>query len=119
MVQGYRNETPATYQTNLGEPPVRHRCAVNCNNSQGVFGFHTGGANVAMADGSVRFLSTSTSVAALMFLATRDGGEVMPDCDLPRPCPSKQVSMTSSAPEVASYDVSSLFPAFPASLLRS
>jgi prepilin-type N-terminal cleavage/methylation domain-containing protein/prepilin-type processing-associated H-X9-DG protein len=77
QVQGYRNETPATYQMNVGNQPAGTDCAVNCNNSQGVYGFHTGGANVAMADGSVRFLSTSTTVAVLMDLATREGGEVI------------------------------------------
>ena len=35
---------------------------------------HPGGCNVLLGDGSVRFLSTSTSVATLMFMATRDGG---------------------------------------------
>jgi prepilin-type N-terminal cleavage/methylation domain-containing protein/prepilin-type processing-associated H-X9-DG protein len=79
QVQGYRTETPATYQTNVGNQPAGTDCAVNCNNSQGVYGFHTGGANVAMGDGSVRFLSTNTPVATLMFLATRDGGEVIPE----------------------------------------
>lgn len=79
MVQGYRNEAPATYQTNVSNQPAGTDCAVNCNNSQGVYGFHTAGANVAMGDGSVRFLSTGTSVQALMFMVTRDGGEVNPE----------------------------------------
>jgi prepilin-type N-terminal cleavage/methylation domain-containing protein/prepilin-type processing-associated H-X9-DG protein len=77
QVQGYPNYTPATYPTNLANIPAGTACAINCNNSQGVFAFHTGGANVAMGDGSVRFLSTKTSVATLMFLSTRDGGEVI------------------------------------------
>jgi prepilin-type processing-associated H-X9-DG protein len=79
MVQGYPNYTPATYPTNLSNIPSGTDCAINCNNSQGVFGFHPSGANVAMADGSVRHLSTSTSVAVLMSLVTRDGGEVIPE----------------------------------------
>lgn len=79
QVQGYRAESPARYQGTLSNQPSGTDCAVNCNNSQGVFGFHTGGANVAMADGSVRFLAESTSVATLMYLATRDGGEVVPE----------------------------------------
>jgi prepilin-type N-terminal cleavage/methylation domain-containing protein/prepilin-type processing-associated H-X9-DG protein len=37
---------------------------------------HTGGANVAMADGSVRFLRDSTTQPILWALATRAGGEV-------------------------------------------
>ena len=38
---------------------------------------HTGGANFAMVDGSVQFLSNSTSVSVLAALSTRAGGEVV------------------------------------------
>ncbi|NBO91867.1 MAG: DUF1559 domain-containing protein [Planctomycetia bacterium] len=38
---------------------------------------HTGGANVAMSDGSVRFLSNSTTLTVLWGLSTRAGGEVI------------------------------------------
>ena len=50
-------------------------CAVNCNNSQGIYGFHPGGANVGFCDGSVRFLKDSVQVKVVFALATRDGGE--------------------------------------------
>jgi prepilin-type N-terminal cleavage/methylation domain-containing protein/prepilin-type processing-associated H-X9-DG protein len=40
---------------------------------------HPGGANFALADGSVRFLSTATSVTVLRYLSTRAGGEVIED----------------------------------------
>ena len=50
---------------------------MNCNNSQGIYGFHPGGANVGFCDGSVRFLKESVSVAIVFALATRDGGEVL------------------------------------------
>ena len=53
-------------------------CAVNCNNSFEVYAFHTGGANAAMADGSVRFLRDSMSIRTLVALATRGAGEVVP-----------------------------------------
>jgi prepilin-type N-terminal cleavage/methylation domain-containing protein/prepilin-type processing-associated H-X9-DG protein len=38
---------------------------------------HTGGANVAFGDGSVHFLSSSTSLNVLQALGTRAGGEVV------------------------------------------
>jgi prepilin-type processing-associated H-X9-DG protein len=40
--------------------------------------YHTGGANIALADGSVRFLRDSTSPQTLVALCTRAGGEVLP-----------------------------------------
>ena len=51
-------------------------CAINCNNSFEVYAFHTGGANAAMADGSVRFLREGMSIRTLAALATRGAGEV-------------------------------------------
>jgi prepilin-type N-terminal cleavage/methylation domain-containing protein/prepilin-type processing-associated H-X9-DG protein len=53
-------------------------CAVNCSNQFGVYSFHTGGANAALADGSIRSLSSSISPATLAALVTRAGGEVVP-----------------------------------------
>ncbi|HYH63906.1 MAG TPA: DUF1559 domain-containing protein, partial [Urbifossiella sp.] len=42
----------------------------------GAYGsYHVGGANVALADGSVRFLRTTTTPPALAALTTRAGGE--------------------------------------------
>jgi prepilin-type N-terminal cleavage/methylation domain-containing protein/prepilin-type processing-associated H-X9-DG protein len=44
----------------------------------GVSGFgsnHSGGANFGLCDGSVRFVSETTSTSVLMSLASRDGGE--------------------------------------------
>ena len=76
-VQGYALYTPATYPTNLANIPAGTACAINCNNSQGVYGFHPGGANIAMGDGSVHFFTTSMSVATLMAIVTRNGAEVV------------------------------------------
>lgn len=50
---------------------------VNETNSTGIFSFHPGGANVALGDGSVRFLTDSTAPAILKALATRAGSEVV------------------------------------------
>jgi prepilin-type N-terminal cleavage/methylation domain-containing protein/prepilin-type processing-associated H-X9-DG protein len=61
-----------------GLPPTPMK--VNGSNEWGYlfYSMHTGGANVTMADGSVRFLRESTSLRVLGSLATRAGGEVIP-----------------------------------------
>ena len=53
-------------------------CALNCTNDREVYAFHTGGANVARADGSVTFLRAGTPGATVAALITRAGGEVIP-----------------------------------------
>ncbi len=53
------------------------RCMVNCGNSYGIYSFHPGGANVAMADGSVRFLKDTVSAETVAALATRRGNEII------------------------------------------
>ncbi len=53
-------------------------CSVNCSNDNEVYSFHTGGANVAMTDGSVRFLRDSIPLTVLAAMVTRSGGEVIP-----------------------------------------
>ncbi|MGB8852354.1 MAG: DUF1559 domain-containing protein [Pirellulales bacterium] len=52
---------------------------VNGSNESGwlIYAFHTGGANIAMCDGAVRFVSEDTSVQVLGQLATRAGGEAV------------------------------------------
>jgi prepilin-type processing-associated H-X9-DG protein len=48
---------------------------VNESNSKGIYSFHPGGANVGIADGSVRFLSDATDFETLVKLYGRsDGG---------------------------------------------
>jgi prepilin-type processing-associated H-X9-DG protein len=54
-------------------------CAVNCMNDREIYSFHSGGANVALADGSVRFISASIDIRIVARLVTRDGGEVPGD----------------------------------------
>ncbi|SIO35795.1 prepilin-type N-terminal cleavage/methylation domain-containing protein/prepilin-type processing-associated H-X9-DG domain-containing protein [Singulisphaera sp. GP187] len=53
------------------------RCPINCGNQFGIYGFHPGGANVGMADGSVRFLKETMAIEVLGSLLTRQGGEVI------------------------------------------
>jgi prepilin-type processing-associated H-X9-DG protein len=52
-----------------------HEQSVNQTNRKGIYAFHPGGANVAFADGSVRFLADSTSPSALTAMATRAEGD--------------------------------------------
>jgi prepilin-type N-terminal cleavage/methylation domain-containing protein/prepilin-type processing-associated H-X9-DG protein len=40
--------------------------------------YHTDGVNIALADGSVRFLRDTTPMTTLQAIATRSGGEVLP-----------------------------------------
>jgi prepilin-type N-terminal cleavage/methylation domain-containing protein/prepilin-type processing-associated H-X9-DG protein len=53
------------------------RCAVNCTNHRDVYSFHPGGANVLMADGSVRFLKAGIDIRVFARLVTRAGAEVV------------------------------------------
>src|SRR5439155_15275753 len=52
-------------------------CAVNCSNDNEIYAFHTGGANVVLGDGSVRFLRASVNIAVVAALITRAVGEVV------------------------------------------
>jgi prepilin-type processing-associated H-X9-DG protein len=63
------------------DPAVRKvagPCGVNCFNGGEIYSFHAGGANVAMADVSVRFLNATVSVNVVLYLITRQGEEVIP-----------------------------------------
>jgi prepilin-type processing-associated H-X9-DG protein len=56
-------------------------CPMNCTNSQEVYSFHTGGANVVFADGSVHFLQAGIDIRVLAALVTRAGGETVSASD--------------------------------------
>jgi prepilin-type N-terminal cleavage/methylation domain-containing protein/prepilin-type processing-associated H-X9-DG protein len=59
--------------TSFGTGP----CAMNCNNLQGdIYSFHSGGANIGFADGSVRFVAQSIPITVLAAMVTKAGGEV-------------------------------------------
>jgi prepilin-type N-terminal cleavage/methylation domain-containing protein/prepilin-type processing-associated H-X9-DG protein len=68
--------TSGNGQSSIGSGP----CAMNCNNLAGdIYSFHTGGANICFADGSVRFVSSSINIGTLASLVTKGGGEVIPN----------------------------------------
>jgi prepilin-type N-terminal cleavage/methylation domain-containing protein/prepilin-type processing-associated H-X9-DG protein len=53
-------------------------CAINCLNFSELYAFHTGGCNVVMTDGSVRFLAANTPLYIVAAMRTRATGEVIP-----------------------------------------
>jgi prepilin-type processing-associated H-X9-DG protein len=48
---------------------------INTSNVIGLYSFHTGGANILLADGSVRLLESSTDPEPLRALITRAGND--------------------------------------------
>ena len=59
------------------EELCRGTSAINCHNSNEIFSFHPGGANVVFMDGHVQFLRDSTPTTVIRALVSRDGGEVV------------------------------------------
>ncbi len=55
--------------------------AINVTNEKNIYSFHSGGANAAFADGSVRFLSNRHDIRVLAALATRAAGDLVPSLD--------------------------------------
>jgi prepilin-type N-terminal cleavage/methylation domain-containing protein/prepilin-type processing-associated H-X9-DG protein len=54
-------------------------CIVNCDNSLNPYGFHPGGANILMADGSVHLLNSSVSFNLVALLLVPNDGYVLPE----------------------------------------
>jgi hypothetical protein len=52
-------------------------CGVNCSNDNEVYSFHVTGANVLIADGSVRFLKDRTPIRIVAALVTYQGAEIV------------------------------------------
>ena len=51
---------------------------MNVSNQSGdIYSFHTGGANVGFADGSVRFIRDSIPIEVLATMITKGGGEII------------------------------------------
>ena len=59
--------------------PINAVCRVNCSNIYSPFGFHPGGVNIALADGSVRFLKETVNQATFAALFSYNSGEIVGD----------------------------------------
>jgi prepilin-type N-terminal cleavage/methylation domain-containing protein/prepilin-type processing-associated H-X9-DG protein len=64
-----------------GNIPDGGPCIINCSNlqSRNFYSFHTGGVNIVMGDGSVRFFSENTPTRVIAFMITSQRGEVIPN----------------------------------------
>lgn len=54
-------------------------CPLNCTNDREVYSFHPGGANIAIADGSVRFVSQGVDIRVFARMITAAGREPVED----------------------------------------
>jgi prepilin-type N-terminal cleavage/methylation domain-containing protein/prepilin-type processing-associated H-X9-DG protein len=50
-------------------------CTINCNNSWGIYSFHTGGANAVFVDGAVHFLRVGLDRDVFAAIVTKSGAE--------------------------------------------
>jgi prepilin-type N-terminal cleavage/methylation domain-containing protein/prepilin-type processing-associated H-X9-DG protein len=62
-------------------PPPSGPCAINCSNDAGLNSFHPAGCNVVLADGSVRFITTTVNPGIIGNAITRAGGEIVVNFD--------------------------------------
>jgi prepilin-type processing-associated H-X9-DG protein len=68
-----------TYQgwTAAATPGIGGVYSMNRSNSQGIYSFHSGGANVAFSDGSVRFITEEIPVKLMIAFVSRDAGDAV------------------------------------------
>ena len=59
-----------------GQGQGKGRCVMNCTNDNEMYSFHSGGANAAFADGSVRFLRESIDARTFAALVTKSAGDM-------------------------------------------
>jgi len=52
-------------------------CNINCNNHQGIYAFHPGGANTVFLDGAVHFLAKGIDPKVLYAMVSRSRGELI------------------------------------------
>ncbi len=72
---GVPNNTSGSGTVTLA--PGGGRCFINCSNDGELYSFHTGGVQVLLGDGAVRFISENIDGQTLAALGTRGRGEVV------------------------------------------
>jgi prepilin-type N-terminal cleavage/methylation domain-containing protein/prepilin-type processing-associated H-X9-DG protein len=77
-VRGYKQGFSITETAAATSATLKGPCFINCSNEVAFYAFHQGGANACLADGSVRFLTTSIDPVTFAALCTKAGGEVIP-----------------------------------------
>ncbi len=73
------NKTPIGGLVVSGNPTSCYWTSNNCGPNDEPFSYHVGGCHVALADGSVRFVSENISWSVIRALCTGNGGEVVGD----------------------------------------
>ncbi|QVL33204.1 DUF1559 domain-containing protein [Telmatocola sphagniphila] len=68
---GMKQWNASTFPSSLGDA-----CVINCSNFRGMYSFHTGGAQVCLGDGSVRFLTKNISLSTMAALLTARYGDI-------------------------------------------
>ena len=73
----YTNLTPNDLDGAHPDGRTPGPCPINCTNIHEPYSFHSGGVNIALADGSARFVNENVSIKTFAALITRSGGEVI------------------------------------------
>lgn len=69
---GPSSASPGSTLSSTAEVPTS--CQLNCSNQGEIYAFHSGGANICLGDGSVRFLRDSITLVNLQKMCARSDG---------------------------------------------
>ncbi len=73
-----RGRAPGTWKNGVGaNADASGNCAINCTNYDNYYSFHTGGAQILLVDGSVRFVSQNVDLETLARLVHVNDGQVL------------------------------------------
>ncbi len=79
-IHGMRPITPGGYTTQNGGPGrANGPCAINCDNKWNLYSFHSGGTQIVLADGSVKFISQNIELRTLSNILCIDDGTPLGD----------------------------------------